>query len=264
MLSVNIVFKGHWILERLATELLAIPGVELNTSGWPPREATSHDVLYCLPGANIRHFPTPPQNPIRIGFFTHGRSRTEDWWHRYNVHLAMNQTMAKMLFTLGAPDPRVIYPGTDIPYRPITFGVNCRAVEGAKPKGRKGLDIVKAAVAAGYSFVGCSPDPQNVWPCPITHHPENRRDFYSKIDYLVVTSREEGGPMVVPEALAHGVPVIAPNVGWCWEFPSVIRYEAGAEGLLTILKAVTSVPTWPAWVQSHRELLAELEAMCPH
>jgi hypothetical protein len=264
MLRVNIVFKGHWILERLARELTDhLPGVELNASGWPPQHVTDHDVLYCLPGKNIRHFRTPPQNRVLVGFFTHGDDRTRAYWDRFHVCLAMNQRMAKRLRQLGAKDVRVIRPGTDPPARPIVFGVNARSVEGRGPKSRKGLDLVAAAVREGFTFVGCSPDPPAVWPCPITHRTEDRAAFYRSIDYLVVTSRDEGGPMVVPEAIAHGVPVIAPpDVGWCGEF-DILRYDrANQHTMIDLLRRLTHPPSWQEWVADHRTLFAELEARC--
>ena len=43
-------------------------------------------------------------------------------------------------------------------------------------------------------------------------------------DYVVILSDLEGGPLVLGEALARGKPVIAPDVGYCWEWP-VIRYS---------------------------------------
>jgi glycosyltransferase involved in cell wall biosynthesis len=45
--------------------------------------------------------------------------------------------------------------------------------------------------------------------------------FYESVDYVVVLSDNEGGPMCVPEAMATGTPVIAPDVGWCWDYPCV-------------------------------------------
>jgi glycosyltransferase involved in cell wall biosynthesis len=256
-MTVNLVFKGHWILERLATEIATrVPDVSLNASGWPPRHATDHDITYCLPGRNIRHFPDPPRG-IRVGFFTHGDGYPARFAGEFHVTLAMNQRMAHLLRQAGARDVRVIRPGTDPPARPIVFGVCARSVEGKRPKGRKGLDLVEAAVAAGYSLVACSPDPQTVWPCPITHRTEDRAAFYRAIDYLLVTARDEGGPMVVPEAIAHGVPVIAPNVGWCWEYP-VIRYERAWEALEPVLRGLARVDTWVEWAEAHRRLFVEL------
>lgn len=48
--------------------------------------------------------------------------------------------------------------------------------------------------------------------------PGGYQDFYRKIDYLLIPSLWEGGPMALIEALACGVPVIAANVGWVPEF----------------------------------------------
>lgn len=48
-------------------------------------------------------------------------------------------------------------------------------------------------------------------------------EFYESVDYIIVLANNEGGPMCVPEAMAMHKPVIAPDVGWCWEYP-VIRY----------------------------------------
>lgn len=259
MLSVNVVHKAHWILQRLATELTDnIPGVRLNDGGWPPRVPSDADVQYFLPGRNIRHCPTPPKG-ILVGFFTHGDHHVATYWHRFQVCLAMNQRMATLLRQAGAKDVRVFRPGTDATTRPIVFGVCARSVESHGPKTRKGLDLVAAAVRAGHTFVACSPDQAEVWPCPITHRTEDRAAFYASIDYLVVTSRDEGGPMTVPEAISHGVPVIAPDVGWAWEFP-VIRYERGWPGLSRVLSDLTQPPTWTQWVSDHRALFAELEA----
>ena len=53
--------------------------------------------------------------------------------------------------------------------------------------------------------------------------------FYERLDYLLIPSLWEGGPMSLLEALACGIPVIAPDVGWCPEFEGAVahHYEAG-------------------------------------
>jgi hypothetical protein len=45
------------------------------------------------------------------------------------------------------------------------------------------------------------------------------------MDYILITASNEGGPMIVPESIAVGKPLIMPKgVGWCDEYPG-IRYE---------------------------------------
>lgn len=67
---------------------------------------------------------------------------------------------------------------------------------------------------------------------------ENMHEFYDKIDYLLITANNEGGPMPVVEALAMHKPVIAPNgVGWCDEF-SCIKYDGTLENLITVLEGL--------------------------
>ena len=43
---------------------------------------------------------------------------------------------------------------------------------------------------------------------------EKYPDLYNKIDYLLVPSLWEGGPMSIIEASAKGIPIISSNVGW--------------------------------------------------
>ena len=65
----------------------------------------------------------------------------------------------------------------------------------------------------------------------------NMEEFYRSMDYILVLSSLEGGPMCVPEAMALGKPVIAPNVGWCWDYP-VIRYGS-EDDLIRVLRKLT-------------------------
>ncbi len=53
-------------------------------------------------------------------------------------------------------------------------------------------------------------------------------ESYDWCDYLIVLSTLEGGPRPVQEALARCKPVIAPDVGFSWEYP-VLRYT-GLQG----------------------------------
>jgi len=80
-------------------------------------------------------------------------------------------------------------------------------------------------------------------------------DFYRGLDYLFILSDMEGGPVPVQEALAMGTPVIAPDVGYAWDYP-VLRYDGTFDGLARVLAALT--PPADAWARESRRLHAFL------
>ena len=78
-------------------------------------------------------------------------------------------------------------------------------------------------------------------------------DFYNNIDYLLILSNNEGGPVPVLEAFATGKPVIAPDVGWCWEYP-VIKYNTIDELKFLIKTLSTHIDNEQVWKQSSKKL----------
>lgn len=256
-MRINVVTKPGWILERLARELAArVPGVTINAGDVERRVDPRADFNYYLPAKDLRKFPT---RGAAIGYFTHGDNGI-DLIPRFAACLAMNRTMAARLEELGAGRVEIIRPGTDAPPRPIVFGVIGRTYN----DGRKGEELVARAVADGFRFVACGTDrparalTRRQWPCSTPYTIARREEFYAAIDYLVVTSTLEGGPMSVLEAIARGVPVIAPNVGWCWEFPG-IRYAVGEySALRQVLEQLTAPPSWEQWGEAHGRLFADL------
>lgn len=94
-------------------------------------------------------------------------------------------------------------------------------------------------------------------------------EIYQKIDYVLIPSLIEGGPMSLLEGLGSGRPVIAPSgVGMIPEFdgsPQVLLYPVGdADALEELvvechrekLKRGKSMQdrTWDDWARSHHEL----------
>jgi len=71
----------------------------------------------------------------------------------------------------------------------------------------------------------------------------NMPAYYDGLDYLVVIADNEGGPKPVVEALARGCPVIAPNVGYSWDFP-VLRYRTKEELLGIVRDLVIPRGAW--------------------
>lgn len=54
-----------------------------------------------------------------------------------------------------------------------------------------------------------------------------QKELYERMDYFLVPSLWEGGPVAVMEALASGRPIIAANVGYVPEFNVEYMFEAG-------------------------------------
>jgi hypothetical protein len=249
---VNVVAHLGWILERLARELEPI-GASVNAGAIDRCADPSADINYYLPARDVLKFPCPGK---KVGLYTHGPTAFEIAGE-FDACVTMNRDMADRLRRDTAAKTVVtIRPGTEAPARKPIFGV-CGRVYG---KGRKGEDLVRSAVDAGYDFRACTDLNRSGMkpPCRITHQVHERAAFYESIDYLVVTSTEEGGPMPVLEAIAHHVPVIAPDVGWCWEFP-VIRYARGSwSSLRQVLRGLSNPPSWQTWAEQHRALFESL------
>lgn len=256
----NVIVKKGWVLQRCAEELaLRLADVTINAGHHERTLDLSADLHYYMPAKDIRKYPPP--NGHAIGFFTHGEE-TLQFAPQFEACVAMNQHMAGCLRAVNARHVTLIRPGVEPAARPVTFGVVGRCYH----NGRKGEHLVKAAMEAGFTFVACGTETpsraitREQWPCPQTHTTAERSAFYASIDYLVVTATEEGGPMPVLEAIAHRVPVIAPDVGWCWEFPCY-PYERGNVGsLLRTLRGLIDVPTWEGWGDGHRLLFEALSA----
>lgn len=248
-MKVNVVTKHGWILGRLADEL----NFATVNCGEAERKADPEaDLNYYMPARDVMKYPCPGR---AAGLYTHGPTAF-GIAERFEVCVTMNRSMARDLTAMTkARRIETIRPGTEVPLRRPVFGVLGRVYG----KARKGANLVEEAVRAGFDFRACS-EPQRAKkpPCQISHPIEERSAFLDSIDYLVVTSTLEGGPMPVIEALAHHVPVIAPDVGWCWEFP-VIRYKRGSwKSLSEVLAALSNPPTWATWTSRHRALFEEI------
>lgn len=128
----------------------------------------------------------------------------------------------------------------------ITFGVCGRTYK----SGRKNEHYARQLKEAGINICSWgSPD----WGVPEVHCEYSTIDkfFYSKIDYLIITSGQEGGPVPFLEALALGVPVIAPDVGWCWEYPCIKYARNDFESLLWTCRKLSEAPSWQQWADKH-------------
>lgn len=262
--EVSIVLADEgWILERCARELeRRLPYVSIGRE--PRRDCV---VTYYVNYSAFRH----RASPIQAAFFTHVETRVPAAARRFfevaramDASVAMSRRYADELRGAGASDVRVITPGVDLDR--FTPAVRIGVVGRTYHTGRKGEDLVRAVMDEPHiewHFTG------EGWPGPCRRcRDEEMPAFYRSMDYILVPAHYEGGPMPLLEALACGVEVIAPRVGFVDDYPH-IEFEVGsAEDLRRVLRELVGIRlarrravesrTWDAWAAEHDRLFQEL------
>lgn len=265
-----VVADEGWILERCARALAErLPYTRVSTTP--------------IPGARLTYYLNysawrAKASPLEMAFFTHveeavpaAASRFFEVARGMDVAIAMSNRYANQLRAEGVGDVRLITPGVDLErFQPrVRIGVVGRTYQ----TGRKGEALVREVLDEPHiewHFTG------EGWPAPARHLADDELPgFYRSMDYILVPSLYEGGPMSVLEALACGVEVIAPRVGFVDEFPH-LEFEAGnAADLRRVLREVVEARlsrrrtvearTWDAWAAQHdvvfRELLSRATAV---
>lgn len=254
MISLNIVTESkEWILSRSARELLQLEGFQV-TINFPTGDS---DIDYFIP---YLLFKGRTHKNKSVGLFTHLEtaldkdSKTKaNKFHAFKKEMDLCISISKktrealgQAFS-GSP---VIKLGTDLSKTPI-FGVVGRV----QRSGRKNEKFIESLANRGFRIVAWGEG----WPCEIvSRNYSDISKFYRAIDYLIIPSSIEGGPVPLLESLAMGTPVIAPDVGWAWEFP-VIKYERdNFQSLLSVMQGLTQIPTWESWREEHRRVFSEL------
>ena len=180
-----------------------------------------------------------------IGFFTHldrdALTSFRPGWGRLDGVVQMCQRyLATFIREKWYPADRMIVlrPGEvahQFPLKKVRIGICQRG--GHVGKGSEFLPMVVEAldqeIRDGIEFHFCgkgwNPGSPNLtgreWGRFVYHGIEaidkaedNYAGLYSSIDYLLVPSLYEGGPMALLEALSCGIPVIAAEVGWVGDF----------------------------------------------
>lgn len=261
---VNVVLADRsWVLEQVSRELeRRLPSVGLSME--PDRSA---DINYYVTYSAYR----PGIGGRQAGFFTHIEERSPDAVRRFfevarsvDAAVAMAERYAQPLRDAGVEDVRLICPGIDLDrFRPVVrIGVVGRTYH----TGRKGEDLIRAVMDephVEWHFTGAG------WPGPARMLADDEVPaFYRTIDYLLVPSYYEGGPMPVLEALASGVEVIAPDVGFAGDYPHIPFALGDAADLRRVLRELVEIRlarrrsvadrTWDAWAEGHDRLFHDL------
>jgi glycosyltransferase involved in cell wall biosynthesis len=246
-MKINIVtVNSGWILQKIAerTAINAPPGVQMSISHYPVMHGNNLyvDVQNCFHGKS---------GGIDIGLFTHVHENNTKYLHDVWFELDYVLHMSKNNMDMWKSDMR--YRGTPMSVampgeKPCGFNFKKRRI-GIAQRGKyegKGFHFLLEVIEKfpkvvqqfdwmivgndwqevvdklkPLTFVTYKLDADAVWP-------DSYYNLYSVIDYLLIPSKWEGGPMSLLEAAAMGVPIISSKVGWAGaEIPVAHSFEPG-------------------------------------
>lgn len=216
--------KPGWIMYRKAEEIQKNSDyldVVIN------EDAQDADIHYYI---NYGMFNKRPSKGIVVANFTHydedGLGDKFSAVANIVDHCTAVSSLTKTdLIDFSIPEEKItqIIVGADRSFKPkLLVGMVGRVYKG----GRKGEHLVNALcedpeVSSLVDFVA----PNETWEVPVLKT-ETLHTFYRAIDYLLIPSLIEGGPVPFMEALATGTLSIAPKLGVVPEFTHV-EYELG-------------------------------------
>ncbi|MFB6076332.1 MAG: glycosyltransferase [Candidatus Aenigmatarchaeota archaeon] len=232
-----------WILRKIALKLQ-----EYN--GWSISDDVneSADINYFINYALYK-----PTKTLTAGWFTHPEGRSfYDIADKTDIKVCQAPRYAREI------DGTVIIPGVDEIFKPkLVIGVCGRRY----PSGRKGDRLVEAVQQLDFVDLKFT---HPSWGTGEKVRFEDLPEFYRSIDYLLVPSIVEGGPIPPGEAMKCGTPVIAPKKVGNMEIYDVIDYEIDDEvDLVRVLMELFTkklnisdqVPyTWEEFAKQHYAL----------
>ena len=259
-----------WIMHRMALEIQKYIGsdsIRINVDLFE-----SPDISYYI---NYGYFRVQPSTGLTIANFTHydPEKYSKEFISAANsvdYCVSISRATEEVLLSHNIPSEKIktILIGADTRFSPrMVIGISGRVY----PGGRKGEDIVNylnnsKLLEGKVRFVATN----DSWGVPVVNC--DLPDFYRMIDFLLVPSRLEGGPVPFMEALACGTISIAPEIGVIPQF-SHITYPVGdtiylekiisdlADNHLANLAPISSEMTgldWHNWSLEHQKLFLQL------
>ena len=253
-----------WVLEKIVLRLGSISEVKLS------QQIDNQAKLNYF----FNYFQFEETNTPTAAFFTHIEERspklTDAWWQTVDavdVCVFMSEMYRQTVKDKFPYKPCVlISPGVDFhSFRPrkLRIGVIGRAYT---ETGRKGEELLHKVVS-DHPEIEWVVTGEN-WGLESFHvGDEELPNLYRSLDYVLITSAYEGGPMSALEALSSGVPVISPEIGWMPELPH-IPYEVGnLDDLSKVLRSLSDPSvelrrsvlgrTWDNFIEQHDVLFSQ-------
>jgi hypothetical protein len=241
-MKINIIrTEGSWIIGDITLKYAELlPNCTLHPIGY---RGNKGDVNLYITYSSFRG----STEAIDVGWFTHNENKTfDEIANSVDYCIAMSNKTSELL---PKHKTTVIEPGISESFikKPIVFGCVGRAY----PSGRKTFNwISELSKIEGVNFLFTNGKV----------HQKDMPSFYKQIDYLLILSKNEGGPMPVLEAIGTGTPIIAPNVGWSWEYPC-IKYNS-LEELIDIVQRLSPVKN--SWEISANKMFKVLQNLHNH
>ena len=258
MSKIAIVYpESGWILGNIAKRI-AEADDRFTLCAFPqfPHDA---DAVYYVDVQNCWHteYKQDLPNTVHVGMFTHldkdNVSSMRLHWLDMDGIVHMCSRYAMIFREMGWYKDRqiILYPGDvrNFSQRILRIGVCQRGGFPGKgdPFFQKVLHHMGRSAKEGVRFIikGSGWD-RNAFPEHIDvefWEEENYvtyQEFYDTIDYLVIPSLWEGGPMAYLEALATGTPVIAADVGFVRDLDPGVGVATFEPGNISVLSALLS------------------------
>ena len=259
-----------WILEKIAAEIAreAERSPDRYRVHVIPSPSGSAELTLFLPESAWRD---DLQDTIRVTYFAHKEDHPaaaalfEEVARKSDCCITSSSKYAKVLREDGAREVITIPLGvdTDTFVPKVRIGVIGRTYQ----TGRKGESLLAPSMDlpfVEFVFTG------EGWPLPSHYYSErDLAELYQSLDYLLIPSLIEGGPVPMLEALAAGCRVIAPSdVGMVQDFPHIPFRRGDADDLRRVIRAevdgrmslrAAALPCdWRHFARRHLDLFAQL------
>ncbi len=254
-MKVNLIYpEDRWILNKIATELLKSKDIEFGPG-----------INYYINWVYWKHFNGCQKSDLDVVFFTHfdelGDKKILDY---ADYIFCMSAHGKRELMLEGIPESKIkVIGGFGISVEPrkIRLGIAGRPYS----TGRKGQDILLKLHAELdkniFEFVFARD-----WKIDIGRVSDN---FFADIDYLLITSNAEGGPMDSLNAYALNIPVISMDIGFVntlkdeddiiyENYEVLIHKLKQLEDKVSHRKKLLSAHTWDNFRNWHRGAFEEL------
>lgn len=271
MLHVNIVISDrNWIMEEFANQILvganeSEASVNVSVS---LKEDIYADINYYLPYSIV---PSKPATKS-IALFTHieedfpeAKKKFFDVAKKVDYCVCMAGRYEQKLRESGVKHISTVYPGVSLNYAPrLKIGVVGRGYH----TGRKNESMVaqlRELDFCDFVFTGAG------WPGISKYFVKDKMpEFYRGLDCLLVPSKIEGGPMPAIEAVASGVPVVAPDVGFMDNVDHISYKNSDVNDLIRVLKDIYLAKSagskkirktfaWDVFSKSHIDIFLSLQ-----